>query len=507
MIESLGLRTVRRWRWVGLALWMAAPLAMLSAPDVASAQDAPKSDTGAGANAPQTPEPEAVEPEEEGPTFGTIEVFKDPRAEAALEIYENVPSLRDCRISDVNDVRRMATGDVAPDRATIQRFVDGMAYRFLDKGNINGMISPPPGLSPNSSSIKAIKEATGYLLDALNVAKQAKARGAQFLTVFNRALLETFPKLLDKHLVTRVQVMIVLGQAGDPNAVPLFISQLKDPDQTVWVKIWAARGLYNVVDGGSRVDATLSVQRASEAAKALAEFLGSESDIPWPVKMRVAQAIGALRQAAVPTNIREVEIANATMALLANTKDRPEVRAAAAWALGMLRVNPVVDKYNYPLIAHATGSLTVEIAEAINASYGGQPTQALDQARAEYFAGLIVGPIYQSFFGLEGVRETGLLRASPGHPNFSANQQVLREIGDLVSSVAKASVELVRSPPGLIDARKKDLSDRTAALKAALAKSPPKDYHLVPDGPDFSPEGAKSVAATANSPTGASVGR
>lgn len=474
----------------------------LSVPcSLATAQDAPapKADPAAAAAAEVPEEPEG------GPTFGTIEVFKDPRAESALEIFENVIGLRDCRPSDINDVRRMATGDVAPDRQTIQRFVDGMAYRLLDKGNINGMIAPPPGLSPNSSSIKAIREAVGYMLDALNIAKQAKAKGAQFLTVYNKALLDTFPKLLDKHLVSRVQAMIVLGQAADPNSVPLFIKEIQNADQTVWVKIWAARGLSNIVAGGAKVDAVLSVQRASEAGKALAELLTAESDLPWPVKMRVVQAIGALRQASVPTNLREVEIATAAMTVLATPNERPEVRSAAAQALGMLRVNSVVDKYNFPLIGHVVGRLATELASAVGECYGDSPTRALDQTRGEYFAGLLVGPVYQSLHGLEGVRETGLLRATPGHPNFNANHQELRDLGDLVSSVSKAAVELVRSPPGLIDARKKDLGDRISALKTALDKTAPKDFHLIPDGPEFPPAGASPVVVVP--PAGTAVGR
>ena len=182
----------------------------------------------------------------------------------------------------------MAAGATGADRDTIQRFVEGMVYRLADRGNINGLIAPPPGVSPNSATLRGIKEASGNLIDALNTARLAK--NASFLQVYNQVLIATLPRLLDNNLVSRIQAMIVLGQTGDPAALPIYLSQLKDPNQTIWVKLWAARGLSNVVDNGLRVDAVLNAQQASTAGKALADFLvTNETEAPWPAQLRASR--------------------------------------------------------------------------------------------------------------------------------------------------------------------------------------------------------------------------
>ena len=52
----------------------------------------------------------------------------------------------------------------------------------------------------------------------------------------------------------------------------------------------------------------------------------------------------------------KAEMASAALERLADPNARPEVRAWAAWALGLMRVNPQLGKYNYSLIAHTSAS-------------------------------------------------------------------------------------------------------------------------------------------------------
>jgi hypothetical protein len=69
-------------------------------------------------------------------------------------------------------------------------------------------------------------------------------------------------------------------------------------------------------------------------------------------------------------------------------------------------------------------------------------------------------------------------------------------VADLSTAVAKAAVELVaRAPSGQIDRFKKELADRTAALKTFLEQNPVKDFHLVPGGPEFRPSGSQAGLA------------
>lgn len=489
-----------------LAVW--AGLVQAQPPATKEAAPAPKEEPAA-----QAP---AEEPEQPASVGGTVETFKDPRAEKALGIFKSVPGLRDCRPTDVNQVKAMAATAGAVDRALVQRFVEGMAYRLTDKSNINGLIAPPPGTSPNSMVLRAVKESVDNLLAPIFTARAVRNTG--FLQVYNQVLLATLPKLLDNNLVARLEAMIVLGQAGDPAAMPVFLAQLKDADQTVWVKLWAARGIYNMVDGGARVDQVLSVQAASTAAKALADFLDTEKEAPWPAQVRALEAIGAMRQAAQPTSLGKADMAVVVMRFLTDEEATPEVRSAAAWALGMMRVNPAASGYNFQLVALHIGQLAAGLATDAADSFPAPKVAAKEETTkaagkeenevdvtqlqsevstsnrtlSEYLAALLVSQLYQSLNGVADARDSGLAKQQ----NLGQAAAFVKQIADLQSTTARAAVQLVRGTPGQYEANVKELRDRVAALTAALEKAPIKDFHLVPGGAiEFKPAASEAPAA------------
>jgi hypothetical protein len=459
---------------------------------------------------------------------GTFETFKDERAEKALAVFKAVPGLRDCPQLIINQVKLMAATPGPVDRDTIERFVAGMAYRLIDKANINGLIAPPPTTKPGVDSARAFKEASAELLDVLNSAKAARNTG--FLQVYDQVLIATLPKVLDNNLMSRLEAMIVLGQTGDPLAIPVYINQLKDKNQTVWVKLWAARGITNLVDGGSRVDQVLNVQQASSAAKALVDFLEAEKDAPWPAQVRALEGIGAMRQASLPVNLNKVEMAAVAMRLLIDPDATPEVRATAAWALGQVRVNPAVSGYNFALVSYTIGQLTADFGGKAAASFpipkpkprpaekgaskatgkAAEKAKAIDVAveelgdtadagnptLSEYLSGLLVGPLFQAFNGLEGSRDSGLLK----QPNLGQSASYVKQVADHESAVARGAVELVRVAPGQVERSKNDLNNRVSALKAFLEQKPLKDFHLVPGGPEYRLEAAPAVKAANDAP-------
>jgi hypothetical protein len=415
---------------------------------------------------------EAPEENAQGKTTESAEVYKDPRAEKALELFGSVPAFRDnIRPGDVNQVKAMAAGQAGIDRATIEKVVQAMAARLLDRSNINALIAPDPKLRPNSAVLRAISEATDNLLEPLNSARMTNNKA--FLDVYNRVLVDTLPKLLDKNLVTRTEAMIVLGQTGSREALPVYLSQLKDLNQTTQVKLWALRGIATLVDNGKGT-AAISAGEAITAAKVIVDMLEKEKDAFWFLQMRALEALGALRQASTAGNVTRPEMAAAAMKFLADPEARPEVRAAAAWALGMMQVSQNA-RFNYPLVSHEAGRLSAEIGEQASASFKDNPT------RTSYLAGLLVAPIYQAFNGVSGARESGLLHA----PALGQAQGYASKVNDLIASVARTAVELIRAPTGQQPRLQKDLGDRVAALKSWLDKNPPKDYHLVPGGPEF----------------------
>src|SRR5262249_13778028 len=91
----------------------------------------------------------------------------------------------------------------------------------------------------------------------------------------------------------------------------------------------------------SNVDRTVS--------RTVADFLKQE-DLPWPIQLRGLEAMGWLRQGALPTDPSRAHMANSAMGFLADTEAKLEVRSEAARALGLMQVN-AVPRYNFRLVA------------------------------------------------------------------------------------------------------------------------------------------------------------
>ncbi len=400
-----------------------------------------------------------------------------------MKIFKSVPGAKAAREQDVKDVKSMAAGGTI-DREKIQKFVWGMVHALTDKGNINALIDPAKKAGARPVLMLEIQRATDNLLDPIHIARQAK--NTSFLNTYTDVLIEILPKLLDNNLIARMQAIIVLGNTGNPKAIKVFLEQIKDPNQTVWVKMWAFHGLTVIVENGTKAD-SLGAQ-ASEIGKTISDYLDQNPELPWPVDFRALEALGSMRQASVINAPQDVHMATTAMRYLANPEGRPEVRATAAWALGMFRVGTAVKNYNFRLIASNTGQLAAELGAKANESFTEK-----NRTLSEAMTGLLVTPIYQTFNGMPGANESGLLKVPGGNPD----QNVTRQIADLSKDVAKASVDLIRAPNGQVQAYKKALGDRVAALKTFLDKNPPKEYSLVPNGQEFRPAKPQVAAAAA----------
>jgi hypothetical protein len=187
-----------------------------------------------------------------------------------------------------------------------------------------------------------------------------------------------------------------------------------------------------------------------------------------------------LRQGYIPSAPKGAEMASTAMRILADPKARPEVRAEAARALGMMQITTAVPSFNYPLVAYATAQLAAQLGDQVAANYSAEKGTPLNATKAEYLAALLAGPVYQAFEGQIEARDSGLL-----HGNAAAARNQLQGFLDQIRPVVKASLELVRAPTGQLKARRKDLVDRVAALKDFLAKNAPANHHLVPDDDGF----------------------
>ena len=194
--------------------------------------------------------------------------------------------------------------------------------------------------------------------------------------MYNRALLQKLTPLLKNHLIPRIQAMIILGQSGSLDMLATYESQIKDPNQTIWVKLWALEGIVNITEGGGRLAGSAQV----EAAKIVADFLEKEDDIPWPAQLRALELLSAMRKATCPIDPGTADMATAAMHLLADADSKLEVRAEAAKALGLMQISSSVPKYNYDLVAHTTGLLAADLGAEIGTSGRAVPSGPLRRA-------------------------------------------------------------------------------------------------------------------------------
>jgi hypothetical protein len=180
-----------------------------------------------------------------------IEIFRDPRAEKLVDVRKfNAVSARAVSQSDIDALKAMA-GDINANvnLGLINSIVDAMAAKLTDHANIQSLIEVPAEKNGKAAPTpKGIQEATTALLQPLFEAKAAKNQA--FLTAYNRVLLLRLAPLLKNHLIPRIQASIVLGQSANPDALRLFMDQIKDEKQTIWVKLWAMEGIANIVEEG-----------------------------------------------------------------------------------------------------------------------------------------------------------------------------------------------------------------------------------------------------------------
>src|SRR5262249_30356718 len=106
-----------------------------------------------------------------------------------------------------------------------------------------------------------------------------------------------------------------------------------------------------------------------------------------------------------------------------------------------------------------------ELGEKVVAAYG----KNLSLARA--YAAPILYQVYPAIYGVDGARESGLLRL----PALGQNRPYVDEVANLVKPVAKSTVELFKVMPSGRAKAAKELSDRLGALKSFLEKNVPED--------------------------------
>jgi hypothetical protein len=458
----------------------------------AAAPAAPKAEAGAE-EAPPAAEPARPKQAE------LEERYEDPRAQEALtaEFPALYPNLRRIDADADRRIAAMAEGSANADAAFIQTYVQYQLAQLTAKPNVGAMLDP----AGNPQAAKAIEVAGANLLNPLLIALDPARPNPAFRATYTRALVAAAGDALKNNLYARTMLMVALSRSRDPQAFRVFRQVLDDPQQPLTLKILAAVGVTQAADDGR---AGVDPGEAVQLGRSLAGFLERELEAFWPSRYRAVEALGALRQASANLNEPKATLAASLLAVLADPQARPQVRAEAAWALGMLRPNVQNPRYNFELIAHHMGGAAADIGDVIVAEGTANPV----------FATRLADQLLVLLSGIEGdpqIRNAGLLRVD--HPNVANQRAAIQGVLDRVREVARAAVELSRSAGVQRAQRTAEVAAAVQALRAHLAKSPPADLALFPDGPTFplappagaAAENADAAPAPPASPTAAAA--
>ena len=481
-VRSLAIALVA-WTWIGAS---AAPAQEPATKPADAASDAAKA-------APDAAEDEvkpATDPSASHKA-AAVELFKDPAVEPLLDPskFPEIRAPKSVTSQEIGQLKQMAASPLVPvDVNVITNVVNAMVGEMTKQRNLQALRDPASEKNP--SVLQAVQVASQNLLEPVFTSRSAK--NVQFQTRYNQVLLQKLPPLLKHHLVARIQAMIILAQSGNPEALKVFLDEIKSPTQTVWVKLWAFRGITNIKLHNNR----LSTSQEADAAKVIADQLPKGKEWPSWVQVRALEAMGALRQGFLPTSPRTGDMAAATFQYLIDESLRPEVRSEAAMAMGSLQT-AAVPKYNYELVAYAVAQLAANLIDQVAEGFSENPV------RAQEITTILIGPVFQAFEGQPGIRDSGLLN----NPSLT-NKAEVQKYFDALKVPAKVAAALVTAPTGQIEALTKDLKAKIAAFKAFLAKTPPADSALFTGGPTYTgpaapAAGPQAAASGANATGGA----
>lgn len=418
----------------------------------------------------------------------TVEIFRDNAAAAILEnkSFKQIGKLpRPQRLAEaVKEVRSMAAGDRPLDLDIVNETVDYLTYILTTPSVIQGLTDVDLPRAQAVNKIKDFRDAVTALTEPINDAK--KVRNTAFIDAYHKVLLAKLPPLLKNNFYARIEAIILLSNIENVDALKVFTAVLSDREQTRWVQLRAMKGISTVAGFGAR---DLPAKPAVEAAKAIVGLLGGDLAMPWPAQVRALEALGSLRLAKDPTQAQKLEFATVIMGFLANEEARPEVRATAAWAMGMIRIDGAVTKFNYPLVAYYVGGLAADLGEQANRSF--------DKSRGmtELCTSLLLYKLHGAFEGTPEARDSGLLHGVAGNAALAQAKPFLKQADDHIAPVARAALGVLRVTPGQVSAQRKELSQSVASLRQFLEKNTPTNTQLIPGGKDFPVKAAEVAKA------------
>lgn len=424
--------------------------------------------------------PEAAKPE--SASIELTESYRDGRVDDALntDLIKELPGPRPT--FSQNEERQVLTaaggrGDANP--RSISRFVEAKAADLTNRKAIEAMIGDQGNVN---SVVRPIEAATQALINASKAANAAS--NTPFMSTYSAALIKTMQPLLKAHLVTRVQALIALASTGSLDVNPLLIQVMSDDEQPWQMKLIAIRGANNSIQAGRR---PMAFNARTQLTVALCNLIREETDAPWFIKAEAAEVIGNLRIVSESVAGRKVEPAELMMSLLINPEERPEVRFAAARALGLMEVPSQFRPFNNHLVAASVAQAIADTAKKVMTS---TPT---DSSRGQQLVALMADRVPSAFIGEQGMTDSGLVRQAVVGQASTEAKAAIDALFAAIKPVINAGSNYVKSRGDIVEGRRTDLQTTIAELEKAIAKNQSKDRTLIKGGESFDLEEPAAV--------------
>ncbi len=431
----------------------------------------------------------------------TSEVFLDPRAKALLDpkAFQEFPDAKPkLTQTDYSAMRNMAANVVGVNRELMLRFIDQMVADLSKHDYIKAVVDPAPNLPPGAPAVRGIEAASVKLIELINIAHDKK--NAVFLAQFETPLFTKLTPLLEGHLLSRIQAAIILASAASPGQVDLFVKQISDPKQVVWVKHWSAVGLTNATNKGQTV---LNINQADLGrcgpARLPREGAGDA------VACEAPRAAGARLASARVVDGGPGQARHRGLRVLGPQRSRASSSTSGPGppgALGMLTI-PGSQPYNYKLAAYQVGRLATEIGDRIVADYDQRKakfTKAGQSDYARHLTGLLLYQVYPAVAGEDNVQNSGLLlrdasgsgRGPTVHDRARRSDQEARPGGQRIAHVRRragqADARRARRPGRRVQEVPRQESTRPRARRSSspaarkFSSSPPRWLVSLPGG-------------------------
>jgi hypothetical protein len=281
-----------------------------------------------------------------------------------------------------------------------------------------------------------------------------------------------------------VQALIALASTGSLDVNPLLIQVMSDDEQPWQMKLIAIRGANNSIQAGRR---PMAFNARTQLTVALCNLIREETDAPWFIKAEAAEVIGNLRIVSESVAGRKVEPAELMMSLLINPEERPEVRFAAARALGLMEVPSQFRPFNNHLVAASVAQAIADTAKKVMTS---TPT---DSSRGQQLVALMADRVPSAFIGEQGMTDSGFVRQAVVGQASTEAKAAIDALFAAIKPVINAGSNYVKSRGDIVEGRRTDLQTTIAELEKAIAKNQSKDRTLIKGGESFDLEEPAAV--------------